>query len=622
MKSKAVFLILSYLLAVSLVLASCAKVSTSSPTTTKPTNITTTTTTRTTGPTTTATTIITTPTTTTKTGNWWDDLGVPQYGSTMILSLKSNPSSFDVYSVGGAMNVINAYQEKLFGDDWTLDPKVFGYNIDFRPTNYVVGNLAASFEFSDPHIFIVHLRQGIHWQNIPPVNGREFTSADVIYHYDRDFGLGGGYTASPLYATVAAYQDISSLTAPDKYTVIFKFKTFLPEFILESLESISTSLDMEPREAVDQWGDLTDWHHAIGTGPFILSDYVSGSSVTFVKNPNYWAHDARYPNNQLPYVDTLKLLVITDPATILAGVRTGKIDFMDNVSLSNSQSLAKTNPEIVQVITPGSACETIDPRNDKVPFNDIRVREAMQMSINLSDIAANYYGGTTLPYPSALTSRYMAGWGWDYPQWPQALQNEYAYNPTAAKQLLAAAGYSNGFTTTCVVDAAGDLALLQIIKSYFSAVNITMNIQTMESTAMLTWLTAGKNDALINRINNGPLGLSYEPSRQINRFATATTVNNYSNGFDPAIETDFEKAMAAVDVDTVKSLLQDVNKIVVQRHFVISLLIPMNHVVCQPWIKGYNGQARSIIGQGTPLMLGFYTARFWVDQNLKKSMGH
>jgi peptide/nickel transport system substrate-binding protein len=540
----------------------------------------------------------------------------------MTLSLKSNPSSFDVYSVGGAMNVINAYQEKLFGDNWTLDPKVFGYNIDFRPTNYVVGNLAESFEFTDPHTFVVHIRQGIHWQNISPVNGREFTSADVLYHYFRNFGLGSSYTPSPLYSTTAAYQDIVSLTAPDKYTVNFKFKTFLPEFILESLESISTSLDMEPHEAVDQWGNLTDWHHAIGTGPFILSDFVSGSSVTLVKNPTYWAYDGRYPQNQLPYVDTLKLLVITDPATTLAAVRTGKIDFMDGVSLSASQQMAKTNPSILQILTPGSACETIDPRNDKAPFTDIRVRQAMQQAIDLTSIANNYYGGTTLPYPSALTSRFEAGWGWDYPQWPQDIKDQYAYNPTAAKQLLAAAGFPNGFTTTCVVDAAGDLDLIQIVKSYLAAVGITMNVQTMESTSMLVWLNAGKNDALINRIGNGPLGLSYEPSRQINRFATATTVNNYSYGFDPAIETDYENAMAAADVDTVKALLLDVNKIVVQKHFVVSLLIPMNHVLCQPWLKGYNGQARSVIGQGTPLMLGFYTSRFWIDQKLKSSMGY
>ena len=65
--------------------------------------------------------------------------------------------------------------------------------------------MAQSWEFTDPSTFVVHLRQGIHWQNIPPANGREFTAADVVFHYDRMFGLGDGFTKpSPYWATVAA----------------------------------------------------------------------------------------------------------------------------------------------------------------------------------------------------------------------------------------------------------------------------------------------------------------------------------------------------------------------------------------------------------------------------------
>jgi len=80
-------------------------------------------------------------------------------------------------------------------------------------------------------------------------------------------------------------------------------------------------------------GDINDWHHAIGTGPFILTDFVSGSSATLVKNPNYFGHDERYPQNQLPYVDNLSVLIIPDDATALAGLRTGKIDALDQISL-------------------------------------------------------------------------------------------------------------------------------------------------------------------------------------------------------------------------------------------------------------------------------------------------
>ena len=68
----------------------------------------------------------------------------------------------------------------------------------------------------------------------------------------------------------------------------------------------------EAREAVEKWGDVNDWHHAVGTGPFILNNFIPGKSATLVRNPDYWGHDERYPQNQLPYIDNLKFLIIPD----------------------------------------------------------------------------------------------------------------------------------------------------------------------------------------------------------------------------------------------------------------------------------------------------------------------
>ena len=168
--------------------------------------------------------------------------------------------------------------------------------------------------------------------------------------------------------------------------------------------------------------------------------------------------------------------------------------------------MQKTNPEILQLTLQPAAANSIDPRNDKAPFNDIRVRKAMQMAIDLPTIAKYYYGGTVDPYPSTLTSRYMKGWGFPYEEWPQELKDEYAYNPVAAKKLLADAGYPNGFKTNIVADAAGDMDLLQIVKSYFAAIGIDMEIRAMETAAWIAFVQTGhKYDQLVHR-PVGPLG--------------------------------------------------------------------------------------------------------------------
>ena len=86
---------------------------------------------------------------------------------------------------------------------------------------------------------------------------------------------------------------------------------------MESMEAVGED-PFCASEAVNQWGDLNDWHHAIGTGPFILTDYVLGGSATLVKNPNYYGVDERHPQNSIPYIDKLTILIMPDASTGLA----------------------------------------------------------------------------------------------------------------------------------------------------------------------------------------------------------------------------------------------------------------------------------------------------------------
>ena len=112
--------------------------------------------------------------------------------------------------------------------------------------------------------------------------------------------------------------------------------------------------DVEEPEAVEKWGNLDDWHHAIGTGPFILKDFVSGISATLVKNPNYWGYDERYPQNKLPYIDTRQgISSYLMNAAALAALRAGKIDVIDHISAAQAQEMRKTNPEILQIAHSG-----------------------------------------------------------------------------------------------------------------------------------------------------------------------------------------------------------------------------------------------------------------------------
>ena len=620
MKRGAIWIVLTSLIISSMVLASCN----TSTTTTNPTQITTKTQTTTTG----TTAVSTTPTSTTvntstttvtaSTGNWWDKFGVPQYGGTMTLRSKVDIATFDPYYQQQLVSIFSAWLEQLHADDWTLDPSVFDFNISYHASQFVKGGLAETWEFTDTNTYVIHLRKGIHWQNIAPANGREFIADDVVAHYQRQGGY-GTFPADP-YSDPSKAADIISVTATDKYTVVFKFKTPNPEATSENIQGLDTTKCIECPEAVTLWGGVNDWHHAIGTGPFILTDFVPGSSATMVRNPNYWGYDQRYPQNQLPYADSVRYLIIPDTATALSAMRTGKIDCVEGLSLTDAQSVLKTNPEMVEFSTVMNACETLEPRNDVKPFNDINVRKAMQMALDLPTIAKSFFLGTADPYPQTLTSSYEVGWSWPYQDWPQALKDEYAYNPTAAKQLLAQAGYHNGFKTDVVADSAGSMDLLQIVKSYFAAVGIDMDIRTMDTASWTTFVVAKKQqDQMAYREGSGTLGNINAPIRLVQRDMTGFQ-GNFSHVSDPVFDTFYPQALAATSIDQVHQVVTDANMRVAQQHFVISLVQPKTFGFTQPWFKGYTGQYGAETSGSA--YLGLYLARFWIDENIKKSLGH
>ncbi len=621
MKRATIWVLITGLIVISLILASCSSSTTTAVSASTSTAATTTTTSVTLPTTSISTSPITTPSTvtatTTSTGNWWDSLGMPKYGGTLTLETPTDISTFDPYTGNAGNQVFDAYMELLIGESWTMDPSIQPFHLAFFDNSQAEGDLLKSWEFTGSGIFVLNVRQGIYYQNLAPSYGREFTATDIVDHFDRILGLGNGYTKpGPYFATDANWLNLQSITATDNFTVTMQWNTSNIEFIYEVVETPGTEETIEDPDAVAAYGNLNNWHNAIGTGPFMLTDFVDGTSATLQANPNYWGYDERYPQNKLPYINGINMLIITSQPTALAAMRAGKITAMDGVSAQDATNMQKTNPSILQMSIPQANCNTIDMRNDKAPYNNLQVREALQMAINLPQIAQTYYNGKSESNPESLTSDFMPGWGLPYSQWPADLQAQYAYNPTQAKQLLASAGFPSGFNTDMVVNAAADMGLVQIVQSYFSAIGVNMTLQVMDATSFNTYVNVNHQyDALtIRQPGAGDLGLTYYPIRQLSRFSTGFAAN-VSLVNDPNFNIFATQGLAATSTSQVKTILTAANLYTDQQHFVISLLQPYQFALYQPFFKGFNDQFNSISGGSGAPLLGEYGARFWIDQN-------
>jgi peptide/nickel transport system substrate-binding protein len=526
--------------------------------------------------------------------------------------MNATVTGFDPWYNQGYSTISMAWFEQMHAPDWTLNPIVFDYKEILRPSDYIGPYLVNSWEIPDINTYVVHLTPGVTWQNLPPLNGRAFVANDIVTHFDRMFGLGNGFTTKDPYQPATPWGDLVSVTASDASTVVFKWKNENPENIAETMQGQTAVSNIEAPEAVAQWGNLQDWHHAVGTGPFILTDFVDGSSANLVRNTTYWGYDARYPQNRLPYVDSLKILIIPDTNTTMAAMRTGKIDIMDTVQLIDAQNLKKSNPDIEQIPVPNSNCYSISPRNDLAPFTDIRVRQALQMAIDLPTIAATYYDGTIpQPWPQGITSSYMSGWGFPYPQWPQDLKDQYAYNVTGAKALLAAAGFPNGFTTTCVANNTADLTLLQIVQSYLAAVNVNMSINTLSNADFSATVVTGHKNTALAYNNGGVIGRTFGFITELTIFQSGY-IQNYAMDVDPKFDAFYTQALTATTQDQVKTILQQANEYGLYQHYVISLLQPTVYSINQMSVHGYNGQFGAV---GNGVGVGYYGARFWKTSN-------
>ena len=342
-------------------------------------------------------------------------------------------------------------------------PALLSRKNTFREIWRRAGNL------TDQQTITVHLREGITWQKKAPVNGREFTSEDVVFHYDRLLGTGHGYSSpSPFAASMVS--NMKNVTVVDKYTVQFHFKTscggiaFMtisdpssvnwfeaPEWValagVPTTEATQAGGSEPPGEGPPADGDaggggppgpppvptegsspLTTWKNVVGTGPWMLTDFVSNSSETWSKNSDYWATDPRYPQNKTPYLDSVKLLYISDVSTKVAALRTGKIDLVGGVDWQHAQTLNDTDFQKASVpIESGSG---VTWRNDLAPFSDINVRKALNMAVDRQAISQSLYHGLTDDKPMGLVTQSYTGYCYSYEDWPQSLKDEYTYNPT------------------------------------------------------------------------------------------------------------------------------------------------------------------------------------------------
>ena len=364
-----------------------------------------------------------------------------------------------------------------------------------------------------------------------------------------------------------------------------------------------------PRDAVELWGDLEDWRHAVGTGPWILKDYVSGSSFTFTKNPKYWGYDELRPGYHLPYADGVTLLIIPDLDTQLAALHVGKIVQISGLNWEQSVSLAQTNPGLKQKSAAGSGL-TVPLRYGKPPFDDFKVRRALQMAINLEELSRIHYGGLVEPIPYPLLA--VKGLFTPFDELSEDVREGYVYNPEEAKQLLAEAGYPDGFKTVMELSVTQDMSLAQIIKAYWAEIGVDLEIKTTEYGAYIGTIMDGNLEATTLWS-----GQWVAQPIEVLGWYTAGKRWNAARIDDPYFNDLVNRASVSMDREEWRRLCKEAADYQFAQQWVVTLLPVHSFTVWQSWLGGYSGE-KSISAYSS----GWIAARVWINQMMRKAMGH
>ena len=353
--------------------------------------------------------------------------------------------------------------------------------VDADGNSKIVPSLAENWDISDDGLeYTFHLRQGVKFHN-----GNDFTAEDVAYTFHRMLTVEGGVNTEFIDQIKGADELLAGETdtlegveVVDDYTIKVTLKEPFAGF-LASISSPGVSIyDSEATEAAgDQFG--MDPAVTVGTGPFEFSSWSFNNQLVLTRNEDYWKGASKLPG--------VVIKIIPDTETQSMMFESGELDILDlDYAADSVDRFTETYPDqIVQGPRVGIVYFTMN--FNKEPFQDVRVRKAVQMSIDRQAILDALYGGRG-QVEQGIFPHGLIGFNPD--------QEEIKYDPEAAKALLAEAGYADGFDMEIAADSSASDTMtmaLEIVSDQLAEVGIRAEIKNYDES---TWLETRKSGEL------------------------------------------------------------------------------------------------------------------------------
>ena len=326
---------------------------------------------------------------------------------------------------GDSVGLDPAHEED--GESFKVCDNIYDTLIQYKDESTdIEPGLATRWESSeDGLVWTFHLRQGVTFHDGTPFNAKA-----VLFSLNRQHDethpfhdIGGSYI---YWVATGLAEVVDKITAVDEFTVQIRLKTAYAPFIYTIA---ITPFSIVSPTAVKKWGeDYTN--NPVGTGPFKFARWDRNDKIVLEANETYWGGK--------PSLDRVIFQSIPDNSVRLIKLQEGSLHAMEFPNPDDLQQI-RDDEMLALIEQPGVNIGYLAMNMDKEPLNNLKVRQAINHAINKAEIIKHLYQGMGIPAKNPIPPTL---WGYN------DTIEDYTYDPELAKQLLAEAGYPNGFETT------------------------------------------------------------------------------------------------------------------------------------------------------------------------------
>jgi peptide/nickel transport system substrate-binding protein len=433
------------------------------------------------------------------------------------------------------------------------------------PDNKQAPSLAESYLASEDgltHEFVLHKGATFH-------NGDPVTSDDVKFSFERYHGASQSLLK----------QRVAVVETPDAQHVRFRLKEPWPDF-MTFYAGVTGAAWIVPRKYVTQVGDEGFKKAPIGAGPYRFVSFTPGVELVLEAFDGYW--------RKIPSIKRLVMKVIPDESTRLAALKRGEIDIAYSIRGELAGELQKTpGLSIKPVVVQGVFCVYfVDQWDPKSPWHNVQVRRAANLAIDCKTIN----DALTMGYSHITGNPFVPDMFEFYWQPPVPV-----YDPAQAKQLLAAAGYPNGFDAGFYNCDSSYTNIAEAVVNNWGEVGIRIKLRPMERAA---YIKAFAEKQYKNVVQAGPAAFGNAATRLETHAVKGGT---FAYGSYPELDALFLKQAVELDYKRREAILHQMQQIVHEQ----AIYAPI-------WQLAFiNGVSPRVAESGFGRILGFpYTAPF------------